>query len=150
MRSAVGIANIGTSHENHLRGVINRERVGPTRIVRASRRLLDVKRSTAQIRERRRSTHTFDHQELFTSRLELLHVADAGRALGLVAILHEVRDRNSGQNGDDGDHDHDFNEGKTLQYVFHGCVPFFVLFICVDTMPTQNLICKPHAKIYYV
>jgi hypothetical protein len=70
--------------------------------------------------------------------LELLHVGDARGRTGIVTVADKVRDRDSSQNGDDGDHDHDFYEGKTLQHLFHGCVPFFVLFICVDTVPTQN------------
>ena len=57
--------------------------------------------------------------------LDLLQVADAGIHLGGLAVADEVRDRNSGQNGDDGDHDHDFYEGKTLLHLLlHGCVPY--------------------------
>ena len=119
-------------------------------VIRAMRRLLNVAILSDQVGNFRHISRTLDHYVLFAGGLKLLHVADARSALGLIAVLDEVRDRNSGQNGDDGDHDHDFNEGKTLQEVFHGCVPFFWLFICVDTMPTQNLICKPHAKIDYV
>ena len=80
---------------------------------RAGRGLLDVERRSTEIRHSWGRIHIL-HCPLLTSGLELLHVADAGRALGLITILHEVRDRNSGQNGDDGDHDHDFDEGKTL------------------------------------
>ena len=142
----IGLIRTGASNLNR---VISIQRDSVRTASRAGRCLLDVERRATKISHRRRLIDIV-HRPLLASRHNLLHVADASSALGLVAVLHEVRDRNSGQNGDDGDHDHDFNEGKTLQYVFHGCVPFFVLFICVDTMPTQNLICKLHAKIYYV
>ncbi len=124
---------------------INRNTILVTGL-RANRRLLDIQRGAAQIRGLRSNRARVDHQPLFASGLELLHVADARRALGLVAVLHEVRDRNSGQNGDDGDHDHDFNEGKTLQEVFHGCVPFFVfVYLCrhhADTKSDRQTACQ--------
>ena len=115
-------SRIIASHTNCI--IIERNGVCVSRL-RTNRRLLDVQRRATQIRRCRSCSARMTHQPLFTSGLELLHVADARSALGLVAVLDEVRDRNSSQNGDDGDHDHDFNEGKTLQYVFHGCVPFF-------------------------
>ena len=115
-------------------------------VKRADGRLLNVKRRSAK-RIKPWGSLSIDHRPLLACGLELLHVADARSALGLVAILNEVRDRNSGQNGDDGDHDHDFNEGKTLQEVFHGCVPFFVfVYLCRHHADTRFL-CNPYANI---
>ena len=115
-------------------------------VIGAERRLLNVAILSDQVGNLRHVGGTLDHYVLFASSLELLHVADARSALGLVAVLDEVRDRNSGQNGDDGDHDHDFNEGKTLQEVFHGCVPFFVfVYLCrhhADTKSDMQTACQ--------
>ena len=123
--------------------IIQRDSVRTSR--RTSRRLLDVQSRATKLRHCR-CLVSMRHRPLFASRLNLLHVADASSLLGLVAVLDEVRDRNSGQNGDDGDHDHDFNEGKTLQEVFHGCVPFFVfVYLCrhhADTKSNMQTACQ--------
>jgi len=47
---------------------------------------------------------------LVSGRVQLTHVVDAGIGLGGGACFHEVRNRNRGQQADDGDNDHDFNE----------------------------------------
>ena len=118
--------------------IIRRSNVGPTS--RASRHDLDefvVADDAVRIKRRRDVAHA----RLLTRSLKLLKVADAGVLLRRLAVAYEVRDRNSGQNGDDGDHDHDFYEGKTLQHSFHGCVPFFCLFLfTADTVPTTATI----------
>lgn len=56
-------------------------------------------------------------------RSNLAHVGDASLGLGLIAVLDEVRDRDGGEDADDGDHDHDFNQGEALLELFHGVFP---------------------------
>ncbi len=47
--------------------------------------------------------------------LDLLEVCDAGILQPGLARLDEIREHNRGQESDDGDHDHDLNEGKPLR-----------------------------------
>ena len=105
-----------------------------TAILRTGKFVLDILVLTCatKIRHFRRGTRMLREIALSSS-LELLHVGDTRCRTGIVTVTYEVRDRNSCQNGDDGDHDHDFYEGKTLlHFEFHGCVP---LFNAIDTMP---------------
>jgi hypothetical protein len=44
--------------------------------------------------------------------VNLAQVVNAGILLGRVARPDEVRDRDGGQQADDGDHNHDFHEGE--------------------------------------
>ena len=49
---------------------------------------------------------------LMLAGINLAEVVDAGVLLRGIARPNEVRNRNGGQQADDGNHDHDFNERK--------------------------------------
>ena len=64
---------------------------------------------------------------LLLGAVNLAEVVDAGVLLSRVARPDEVRDRDGGQQADDGDHDHDFHEGEataTRGIEFHTVLAF--------------------------
>lgn len=134
IRLRIGAAWIG-------RGIANR--IGNRHLRRALRLDLDIARGTKQIRG---VEFLASHEALLLGSLDLLEVRNASGCLRRTAVLNEVRDRNSSQNGDDGDHDHDFYEGKTLQHLFHGCVPFVCfVYLCrhhADTKIYMQILCQ--------
>ena len=52
-------------------------------------------------------------RELVGRRVNLAEVVDTGVGLRGGASFHKVRNRDGGQQADDGHNDHDFNQGKT-------------------------------------
>ena len=54
----------------------------------------------------------FFHRPLLFGAFNLLHVGDAGVFLGGRARLYEIGNRYGGKQADDGDDDHDFNQGE--------------------------------------
>ena len=121
-----------------------RQRIADRANRRAGRGDLDELVGTDDVRPPRSGNAT--HLGLFNRGLNLLQVADASIHLRSLAVTYEVRDRNSCQNGDDGDHDHDFYEGKTLQHLFHGCVPFCLFCLLrrhhADTKTYMQILCQ--------
>ena len=91
-------------------------RVGATRRARrdrAGRVQLDVRGQVGRIAERVAGAFAFFQGELVGRRVNLAEVIDTGIQLGLRTGFHEVRDRDSRQEADDGHDDHDFNQRET-------------------------------------
>ena len=71
---------------------------------------------------------------LLNCAVNLLQVGDAGVLLGGRASFHEVRNRDSGQQTDNRNHDHDFNEGeRTILLVLD------LHCICLSVFPARTL-----------
>ena len=87
----------------------------------------DVRRQVVGIADGRPGGEFRFQSELVGRRVNLAEVVDAGIGLGGGTGFHEVRNRDGGQEADDGDDDHDFNQREAgLTDVFH-CLHFYVL-----------------------
>ena len=71
------------------------------------------------------------HTPLFFSSIDLVQVLDAGILLGGGTGFDEVGDRDRGEQADDGDNDHDFNQRKAGRFVIgldlHSTFSFFLV-----------------------
>ena len=100
---------------------IDGNRIG--RVVRgAERRCLDVVVRTNEIADIG-GLAGIGNAIVLRGGLDLAHVGNARALLRVVAVLDEVRDRDGGEDADDGDHDHDFDQGEALLELFHGVFP---------------------------